>query len=122
MVRERLAVGRELGHGHDLGLDGGLRWRSLRVLASAALGPACCAVVLHDGRTVAAGATVETALLADGAWVLIGLVLLRPAFEVERGLYVRLIVLGLGDCGLEGVHMAVGMHVWVAQGEVLWPF
>lgn len=84
----------------------------MSVLTPAALGPACGAVVLHDGGTVATGAAVETALLADGAWVLVGLVFLRPSFEVERGLYVWLLVGRLGDGGFERIEMAV-VHVWV---------
>jgi len=86
------------------------RWR-LRALpcvfATAALGPACCAVALHDRRTVAACAAVEAALLADGAGILICLVVACPALEVESGLDVWLFEGWLGDSGLEGVQMAV---------------
>ena len=73
------------------------------VLAATALSPARCAVVLHDRRTIAASTAVQTALLADGPWVLVGLVITSPAIEVERGLYVGLLVGWLCDGRFEWV-------------------
>lgn len=74
------------------------------MFAAAALGPTRRAEILHDGWAVAAGAAVQTAFLTDGAGVLVGLVFLRPALEVEGWL----------DVGLfEGVEVVV-LHVGIA--------
>lgn len=127
-MREVVAVGRELSHGRGCYL---LR-RRLRhgrwwlgplscVFAAAALGPTGCAEILHDGGAVSAGAAVETAFLTDGAGVLVGLVFLRPALEVEGWLDVGLFVGWLGEGRLEGVEVVV-LHVGIAEGEVLWCF
>lgn len=77
------------------------------MFATAALGPACCAVALHDWRTVAACAAVEAALLADRARVLVCLVISCPTVEIEGRLYVGLFEGWLADIWLEGIQMTV---------------
>lgn len=83
------------------------------MLSTAALGPACRAVALHDWRAVAASAAVQTALLTDSARILISLVRLGPALEVEGRLNVWLFIWWLGDGRLEGIEMGV-LQEWIA--------
>lgn len=78
------------------------------MFSTTALGPACCAVALHDWRAIAAGATIETALLANSTRVLICLVIPCPTVKVEGRLYIWLLFeWRLGDSRLEGVQMAI---------------
>jgi hypothetical protein len=113
LVRERVAVGLLLwlqrrNHRCSLRLTHGWRLGTLsRVLSATALGPACCAVALHDRRAVTACAAIEAALLANRAGVLVRLVVSCPAVEVECRLYIWLFEGRLGDIRLEGVQMAV---------------
>jgi hypothetical protein len=92
-----------------------LRWLGTLpcVLTTAALRPTCCAVILHDWRAVATSTAVETALLADSARVLVGLIVAGPAIEVERRLYVGLFVWWLGDGGFERIQVCV-LHEGIA--------
>jgi hypothetical protein len=121
LVRELVAIGLLLllwlqRRNHRCSLRLAHRWRlgTLScVFSTAALGPACCAVALHDWRTVAACTAVEAAFLADGARVLIGLVVSCPAVEIEGGLYVWLFEGWLGDIRLEGIQ-ATTLHERVA--------
>lgn len=112
LVRKRMAVGLlwlQRHHRCSLRLAHRRRLGTLPcVLSTAALRPACCAVALHDRGTVAACAAIEAALLANGARVLICLVVSCPAVEIEGRLYIWLLFEGrLGYIRLEGVQMAV---------------
>jgi hypothetical protein len=115
LVSERMAVGLLwLQRHHRRSLRLAHRWRLGTlpcVLSTAALGPACCAVALHNWRTVSACAAIEAALLADGARVLICLVVSCPAVEIKGRLYVWLLFEGW--LRLEGVQMAA-LWEWIA--------
>jgi hypothetical protein len=119
LVRKRVAVGlllRLQRRNHRCSLRLTHRWRLGTlpcVFSTAALGPARCAVALHDWRTVTACAAIEAALLANSAWVLVCLVVSCPAVEIEGRLYIWLFEGWLGDIRLEGVQMTV-LGKWIA--------
>ena len=83
------------------------------MLATTALCPTCCAVVLHDWRAIATSTAVETTFLADSAWVLVSLVVAGPAIKVKCGLYVGLFVWWLSDGGFERIQVCV-LHERIA--------
>jgi hypothetical protein len=122
LVLKRVAIGWQVGKRCCLWLRN-LRWLGTLscVLATTALSPARGTVVLHDGWTVATSAAVQTALLANGAWVLVCLIITGPAVKVECGLHVGRFVGRSGDGCFERVQMCV-LHEWVAKGKVLSTF
>ena len=85
--------------------------------ATTALSPARCAIVLHNGRAVATCTAVQAAFLTDCTGLLVSLILAGPAIEIERRLYVGLLIRWLGKGRLEWVDMRV-LHERVAQREV----
>lgn len=99
-VRVRMTIWWHMSHRSRLCL------RALScVLATTALSPACCAVVLHDWRTITTGTSIQAALLTDSSRVLVGLVITSPTIEIKSRLYIGLFVGRLCDAGFEGIYM-----------------